>query len=121
MYEINIKTLFKDITVPSLNTITLLKLCASHVSSRPYFNKIEYDVSIRCCKNTYTVLFQPIVYVYPDRYTRKQADLQLLIDHIFLYHAQEFLYVDEDISFVEGEYRYIFNATKSKRFWTKLS
>jgi len=94
-----------DITVSFLNQIS------KHLSGRKDCRKIEYLVMIR----DNIVKMDPHFEVYPDKYHRKTANKDGVLEHIFKYH------VGSDVSLSDGTYIYRLSTNGKSRRWERLN
>ena len=97
----------------SENTYKLLYLISKHLSGRQDCKRVQYVVTISQSKE---VNMDPIIYVFPNVYNRKDTDKKSLIHHIHDYHDVEF------DKLVEGKYMYQLSEIggKVRRRWTNL-
>lgn len=90
----------------------LLKTLASRLSGREDCRKVKYTVTIDCDG----VRMSPIVYVYPNRYTRREGDKLDIISFIHQYRMNNTLLS----GFVFGTYEYQLSADGKRRRWRKI-
>lgn len=91
------------------DTMKLLRLISSHLSSRVDCKKVEYCVTI-----TDHVTMSPLIEVYPDRRTRGKFKKENLIYHIQNYHVDV-----SQLQLVKGTYIYQLSVTKKSRRWAR--
>ena len=91
----------------------LLKSIAERLSGREDCRKINYKVTI----NNNGVKMDPLVYVYKDRYSRKEIDL---LDIVAYVHIKKMRGAKLS-GFVFGTYEYQLSASGKKRRWRKTS
>lgn len=96
-------------------TYSLLKLIASHVSSRPGFNKKEYVVTITDSRE---ILVDPVILVFPNIHNRKQTDKETVLYHILSHHTK-----DPDTwkdNLLPGKYIYKLDVKRQRRQWMRI-
>lgn len=91
------------------DTMKLLRLISSHLSSRVDCKKVEYYVTIAD-----HVTMSPLIEVYPDRRTRGKLKKEDLLHHIQNHHADL-----TQLQLVKGTYIYQLSVTKKSRRWTR--
>ena len=92
------------------NTERFLQLISYRLSGRNDLRHVEYEVTISS-KNAVTM--HPLIYVYPNRYNRKESDKVDIVSYILtmMVTARDF---------VPGKYIYKCSADNKKRKWIKL-
>lgn len=100
------------------DTLCILQLIASHLSSRKECRGVEYIVEIHKHSqlSLYALKLTPDIYIYPDRKTRKAGTAESVIQHIFMYHLNI-----KQVHLVAGTYKYMLSASGKCRKWTKIS
>lgn len=101
------------------STEKFLKQISEHLSGRNDCRQVEFEVNIKTYfssvfNSVQVVSIRPEVSVYPDRNHRRIQDKTSVIDHILLFHDDE--YVLED-----GKYIYRLSVDKKRRKWMKIS
>lgn len=91
------------------DTLKLLRLISTHLSSRIECRKVEYRVTIAD-----NITMCPLVEVYPDRRTRGKLKKTELLQHIQTYHTDI-----SKLQLVEGTYIYQLSVTGKSRRWTR--
>lgn len=105
--------LFDNVDKPrSKQTEYLLKSIAARLSGRDDCKKIPYKITI----DAEGVNMFPIVYVYPNRYTRKEADKIDVVSFVHHYKMNNVLLSD----FVFGTYEYQLSPDGKRRKWRKV-
>lgn len=114
----------KDVSNHIRNTIKFLNHVSTHVSSRSNYHHAEFKVVI----TEDSISIFPEIFVYKNRFLRKDCNRNRLEDHIVIEHMK-FLYCRIDIGgnlliksnyLVPGVYQYTLSATKKSRKWMKL-
>ena len=93
-------------------TEDLLKYISSRLSGRDDCKKINYKVTI---SNT-RITMEPLIYVYPNRYNRKETDKIDIVTFVLIYKMPHIMLDD----FVTGRYEYQLSADGKNRRWRKL-
>ena len=101
------------------NTKYLLQLIANHLSSRECCRKKEYQLEISD-KYPSGYSFDMEVYVFPDRYHRKESDKDAVVRHILQNHMTHIC--DENYSMlldtvIPGVYIYKLSVDEKRRKW----
>lgn len=106
--------MFDNISEPiGQQTEFLLKSIASRLSGREDCRKVPYKVTI----DHNGVSMIPLVYVFPNRYKRKEADK---VDIVSFIHSTKMHSALLD-GFVFGTYEYELSADGTRRRWRKLN
>lgn len=101
------------------NTKLLLTLISSHLSGRDCCNGREYTLTLSS-KYPSGYSFDTEVYVFPDRYHRKESDKDSVIVHVLKNHISEIC--DEDLNIllelvIPGTYVYRLSIDGRRRKW----
>lgn len=106
-------------------TKRFLQEVAKHISSYTQYSKTEYVCDI----NSENIWILPDLYVFPNRYSRKESDRQPVVLHVLFHHFSDCLQsnpVTEDWScntskFQQGRYLYKLSSDKKKRKWIRIA
>ena len=91
----------------------LLKSIASRLSGREDCRQMKYKVNI----GLNGVKMEPLIYVYKNRYRRKETDKLDIVSFVHEYKLNGALLSD----FVFGTYEYQTSADGKKRKWIKIA
>ena len=106
--------MFENVDEPSgRQTEYLLKCISDRLSGRADCRKVRYTVII----DHNGVRMNPLVYVYPNRYRRKETDLIDIVSFVHSYRMKSALLSN----FVFGTYEYELSIDGKKRKWRKTS
>ena len=116
----------KHTTVASANTANLLHFISTHMSSRPYYNHTNYEVTI---SDDFIITMTPDdIWVMPSRHRRKFSDRVWLLGHVVHAHMYDILVGFTNPSGVQvipntlvpGRYVYQSSFTNKQRRWIKV-
>lgn len=105
-------------------TEQLLLTMSKHLSSRECCRGKVYKMVIG---HDYSLLFEPNIYVFPDRYHRREEDKQRILEHLVMLHFPDL--VDEcrngsvrlkQGSVVPGHYEYQPDLRRGNRYWRRI-
>lgn len=91
----------------------LLKSIASRLSGRDDCKGVSYQVKI----DTNGVAMYPLIYVYKNRYNRKETDKLDIVSFVHHYKMPNVLLSD----FVFGTYEYQLSVDGKRRRWRKIN
>lgn len=94
-------------------TYVFLRQLSLHMSSRKNCKNIEYYVKIDKGK----IHVDPSIFCYNDRYHRSDRDRLRAYEHVLKYHFPENF---NSNSLLDGNYKYVFTASKKSRHWIKI-
>lgn len=95
-------------------TSEFLRCLSDHLSSRQDCKGVEYTVII----DRSNIKFEPLRYVYPDRYHRKENDKQDVVRHVISYHFPDL--PDSNFEMLtSGTYKYVLSFDGKKRQWIR--
>ena len=104
--------MFENVDEPTgRQTEYLLKCISDRLSGRDDCRKVKYTVII----DHNGVRMDPLVYVYPNRYKRKETDLIDIVSFVHTYRMKSALLSN----FVFGTYEYELSLDGKKRKWRK--
>lgn len=105
--------MFDDVNEPiGQYTEQLLKLIASRLSSREDCKGVNYQIVI----DHNGVRMNPLIYVYPNRYKRKESDRLDIVSFVHQYKMCNIILSQ----FVFGTYEYSPSYDGSRRKWRKV-
>ena len=90
----------------------LLKSISSRLSGREDCKDVTYRVTI----DHSGVKMEPLIYVFPNRYNRKESDKLDIVSYIHIYKMNNALLSE----FVFGTYEYQFSVDRKQRKWRKV-
>ena len=92
------------------NTEDFLKLIAYRLSGRDDTKHLNYRIKI---SKKSSVSMEPMVYIFPNRYCRKESDRTDVVSYILSMMMN-------DWDFVPGEYVYQSSINNKRRRWVKV-
>lgn len=107
-------------------TKEFLQLVALHLSGREDCRGVNYKVTLNEDK---TVLFEPIVMVYPNKHQRKDSDKRIVTRHVLAEHMA-YIFEGSDSQgntlidtnwIIPGTYEYQSTYDNKRRRWVRVS
>lgn len=101
----------------------LLRILSRHITNRSEFNQTQFQVTITPSGR---ITMSPTMYVFPNRYHRKDADKVDLLTHVLADHLDPEQV--ENISelklapgYLSGCYQYVSSFSGKRRTWIRLT